>query len=1256
MVLHIIRSCDVNAYDKSGWTPLLRAAYLGDVEVARQLIRANADVHLKVRGSGRSVLYTAVYYVCQAWVKFYLLVMFILRVDEQAAGEVVRAKADYYGKVKGSGRTALHIAAYYGHQSLVKLFLETEVNINEQDDEGRTALMLAVERGHRVRVVAELVKAGADVSLKDKKGMTAVQLAKGYDMVEQLVREVGDLSREDRSRILWHACDFGDLSMVRSVIEAGCDVDHIHKGQTPVMMATLRGHDSIVKELILANCDVQIRGSVLYRDMANTLNLARLIRAKRFYWIATVVCVLLPWMKATLWVDPVWGSLVLLVMSVLAVVGILLMPGSRTMMLLGSWTVAIALIVALTVTMVAGPVVAVLSVVIPLGIRGPKATVVAVIREVVGSILLATLMVFAILGMLLLVPVILVWSPQGLVTTREAGAVFLIFVAVILTIVMLMKKMLLAQWDLALAVLEGVIVNVELFVIASSCMMIGRKSFVFTESHTAQGIADLLMTVMIFIWFLLMVLRTHAAEMAVYRGAAGFVVFESTKLLKMEDLLVSLDKLHLALMVVVTVRLLAGMLSIVTKRTVLLKGVVVVLHLMVAVAEAYLALVISKKGEKLLIATVNMRDFVNLTTVLVMVLSVEGANDAALHYAASYNRIKCGVLLVEAGADVRAKNRHRCTPMEIGSKTFVGEVQKALSFTTKRVIAVIGNTEHGKSTLVAALECTSDILWKKAINHFKKVHDIRQRTAGIEAVQVSNPKYGEALFYDFAGQSQYHGPHQSFLEAMLSKPEVSVTLLLLVKATDEEDIITQQLHRWLQPLALISTPVTAKVLVVCSFLDQVKSKKEASEKLLRCTQSVKIELPLDIQGPCLLDCRQPESKGINQICRFLQEAHPVNTKALSYNLHWVLVQLQKAFSVPALHLLEFQTWLQDNARNLPRNLPSPEEVCQDLSTAGHTLFLPNKQDPSQSWLILDLPALLYNVYGTLFSGSPVEHNQFGLLHCSKLTKLFPRVAPEMIREVLKALEFCIEIDPLLLKEEVSRLIGPEDRGWLYFPALVSASRPINVLPDDPPPHCLKWMCWQLRTDYPEKHFISAHLLQAIILRLAVRHVFIEQISPSKKWYCCSVWVNGISWSSTKGVDIAVQISDSSVVLVVGHVCSMAGALTLQKYTAAVVQDVIKTISQLSPKLEATPYIIHPYTPILWEDPKAAQPISMYPVSIINSHLSHGDDHASSLAPNTASIPIAWLFGGELPLLTTVQDLNYASVARNGELTRDHIRI
>ena len=252
------------------------------------------------------------------------------------------------------------------------------------------------------------------------------------------------------------------------------------------------------------------------------------------------------------------------------------------------------------------------------------------------------------------------------------------------------------------------------------------------------------------------------------------------------------------------------------------------------------------------------------------------AGSTALHFAAKQNRIKCGILLVEAGADMAARSEESKSPLDLASDDFRQTVQQAQSFAAKRIIAVIGNAEHGKTTLIAALQAESHSLMKRFTNRFAKVQDISQRTTGIEAVQFSSKKYGETLFYDFAGQSDYHGPHQSFLEAMLSKPEVPVTLLVLVKATDEADIITQQITHWLQPLAFMSAPSTPpQVVLVGSFLDQVKSREEATEKLLLCTQSVQEELPFNIQGPCLLDCRKCKSEGINQICTFFTETQPL---------------------------------------------------------------------------------------------------------------------------------------------------------------------------------------------------------------------------------------------------------------------------------------------------------------------------------------------------------------------------------------------
>ena len=480
---------------------------------------------------------------------------------------------------------------------------------------------------------------------------------------------------------------------------------------------------------------------------------------------------------------------------------------------------------------------------------------------------------------------------------------------------------------------------------------------------------------------------------------------------------------------------------------------------------------------------------------------------------------------------ILAENKYFRTPLHICSCRFKAAVQRAQSSPPKQVIAVIGNSEYGNSTLIAALQSESRTLFQRFAY---TVYNITQRTAGIETVSFSSAKYGEILFYDFAGQSDYHGPHQPFLEAMLSKPDASVIVLLLVKVTEGQDVITQQLIRWLQPLALASTPSTPHVIVVGSFLDQAKSKKEAQQKLQGCIDSVQKEYSsLKLQEYFLLDCRQPESADIEGLRSFLQQTPPIRSTSgpLLYNVRWVMAQLQKAFSEQSLQLNTFRAWLQKNAQNLPTGLPPPEDLCKDLSAAGYILFLRSKQDLSQSWLVLNLQIILHNVYGTLFSPSRDVVNQFGLLHCSHLSELFPKLDPKMIQEVLITLEFCIKVDPLLLKEEILSVTEHDEvEGWLYFPALVSAKAHEVFAPDG---QCLQWACWQLKTD--DNHIILAHLLQGILLHLAASYVFIEKELPrSARKHCCSVWRNGLSWRSTTGVDVAVHISNGSKVQVIGR--------------------------------------------------------------------------------------------------------------------------
>ena len=254
----------------------------------------------------------------------------------------------------------------------------------------------------------------------------------------------------------------------------------------------------------------------------------------------------------------------------------------------------------------------------------------------------------------------------------------------------------------------------------------------------------------------------------------------------------------------------------------------------------------------------------------------------------------------------------------------------------------------------------------------------------------------------------------------------------------------------------------------------------------------------------------------------------------------------------------------------------------------------------------------------------------------------------MIQEVLVSLEFCIQVSSSLLREELLNLTTrDEGEGWLYFPALVSA-KPPEIFPKVPDSHHLQWVCWQLRA--ADKHFISAHLLQTIILRLAANHVFTHELSPSVREHCCCVWVNGLSWMSTKDVDIAVQISDSSVVQIVGR--SKAGPEKLHQYMSTIVSDVIKTTAQLSPKLEATSYIVHLYTPTLWDSAKVTPPDSLYPVSSIIRCISDGGSRVLSRTRQGVGHPhqtyLTELFGGWSPSLSVVQDMDFKREPQRGE--------
>lgn len=95
----------------------------------------------------------------------------------QAAVEVLLAKNV---EVNKPGWTALHYAAAIGNNAIVRLLLEKSAYIDADSPNKTTPIMMAA-RGGYILTVKLLLDEGADASLRNEQGMSAIDLARKFD-------------------------------------------------------------------------------------------------------------------------------------------------------------------------------------------------------------------------------------------------------------------------------------------------------------------------------------------------------------------------------------------------------------------------------------------------------------------------------------------------------------------------------------------------------------------------------------------------------------------------------------------------------------------------------------------------------------------------------------------------------------------------------------------------------------------------------------------------------------------------------------------------------------------------------------------------------------------------------------------------------------------------------------------------------------------------------------------------------------------
>jgi uncharacterized protein len=159
-------------------------------------------------------------------------------------------------------------AADAGNVSEVNRLLEQGVEVNAQDNDGATALMLASQNGH-LNVVKALLEKGADVNAKANEGETALMVAcdRGHmEVVKALLDKNADVNVKANggTTALMVASTHGHLDMVKALLESGAEVNaKTGDGRSALNAAEDGGYQEIVKLLEEANVNNASTGEVL---------------------------------------------------------------------------------------------------------------------------------------------------------------------------------------------------------------------------------------------------------------------------------------------------------------------------------------------------------------------------------------------------------------------------------------------------------------------------------------------------------------------------------------------------------------------------------------------------------------------------------------------------------------------------------------------------------------------------------------------------------------------------------------------------------------------------------------------------------------------------------------------------------------------------------------------------------------------------------------------------------------------------------
>ena len=248
------------------------------------------------------------------------------------------------------------------------------------------------------------------------------------------------------------------------------------------------------------------------------------------------------------------------------------------------------------------------------------------------------------------------------------------------------------------------------------------------------------------------------------------------------------------------------------------------------------------------------------------------------------------------------------------------------------------------------------------------------------------------------------------------------------------------------------------------------------------------------------------------------------------------------------------------------------------------LFLRNSRHIPSSCIVVNKIKLLHEVNGTLFAPSffkerrPVASNT-GIVQLSRLHAIFPHYDREILMAFLTSLQFCRPLDPAVLASITTNL-SPEtatSEQLLYFPALVSVERESSLSIPTGYGYCA--YCTNphecLTPRFNDSLFLDLAYSSCSSIPTPPKLVDSYQAAIRKLNRSCTVWKNGIHWSTDDGIQAMVQVTEEnrciSLSLSVDEECSSSWL----KLRSSLAELILSKKEKLCPAVHLTEYFISP---------------------------------------------------------------------------------